>query len=465
MGRTGESVRRITRAGFKPTWSPDGSFLAYTTENVELNPLNTQGQSELWIVNVASGETKRMRAGDAVLASWSPHGHRIAHTRRLGDGRQRDIWTTSSTTGESAPVTTDTANDWGPAWSPDGRYLYFASDRGGSMNLWRVAIDEQTGKARGAPEPVTTPAPFLAHVTFSRDGSRLAYSSVAQTRNVQKLAFDPKAGTPIGEPAWVTSGSRLWANPDPSPDGQWVAFYSSAPNETLYVARPDGSGVRQMTSAATVIDRVPRWSPDSKWIAYFSNRSGTYQVWKIRPDGSERQQLTEAGDDVRYPTWSPDGLRMAVSVIGKTAAEGQVYIFDPNRLWKEQTPQALPALQNPRTLFIVNSWSPDGERLVGQAGSNPQGIVTYSLRSGVFDRLTDFGEFPVWFPDSRHVLFVSGGRDFYVLDTRARSTRKVFSVERDVLGPPQLSRDGREAYFSRRVTEGDLWLLTFEGVK
>jgi Tol biopolymer transport system component len=463
MGRTGESVRRVTRQGFKPAWSPDGSELAFTTQNVELTPQNTQGQSELWVVNVNSGVQRHLNVGDAVLANWSPHGRRIAYTKRLGDGRQRDIWTSPSGTGESTPVTNDAANDWGAVWAPDGQHLYFTSDRAGSMNLWRVAIDEETGKTLGQPEPITTPAPFVAHPTISGDGSRIAYSSVLQSRNIQKLALEPATGVPKGEPTWLTTGSRSWANPDPSPDGQWIAFYSSAPEEHLFVVRNDGTGLRQVTNDAAVTERVPRWSPDGKWIAYFSNRrSATFQASKIRPDGSDLQLLTEASDDVRYPIWAPDGARMAITVIGKTPDAGHVYIFDPSQPWMQQNPQLLPPLQNPRLLFLVNSWSRDGERLVGQAGLASQGVVTYSLRSGTFDRLTDFGEFPVWLPDSQRVLFVSGGKDFFVVDTRSRNVQKVFSVNRDVIGPAQLSRDGRGAYFSRRTTEADIWLLTLD---
>ena len=52
-------------------------------------------------------------------------------------------------------VTDDAALDWSPAWSPDGRSLYFSSARGGTMNLWRVAIDQATGRLLGEPEPMT----------------------------------------------------------------------------------------------------------------------------------------------------------------------------------------------------------------------------------------------------------------------------------------------------------------------
>ena len=74
-----------------------------------------------------------------------------------------DIYTVPAGGGEPVPVTRGKATDWSPVWSPDGTYLYFVSDRGGSMNLWRVAIDEASGKPLGEPEPITTPAPFLAH--------------------------------------------------------------------------------------------------------------------------------------------------------------------------------------------------------------------------------------------------------------------------------------------------------------
>ena len=111
----------------------------------------------------------------------------------------------------------------------------------------------------------------------------------------------------------------------------------------------------------------------------------------------------------------------------------------------------------------MNSWSPDGERVAGEPSYSDEGIIVYTFRTGTYQRLTDFGQWPVWFPDSRRLLFVSGGKQFYVVDVETREVRTVLSVARDVIGPPGLSRDGRDMYYSRRVTESDIWLLTLGG--
>ena len=61
---------------------------------------------------------------------------------------------------------------------------HWEADESGAMNLWRVAIDEERGTSRGEPEPIVIPAPLVAHLTISADGTRLAYSSVLATTNI-----------------------------------------------------------------------------------------------------------------------------------------------------------------------------------------------------------------------------------------------------------------------------------------
>jgi Tol biopolymer transport system component len=458
MGRTGEAVRRVTRVGYKPSWNPDGTQLAFATENVDLNPQNAETRGELWVADVATGETRRITDVDAALPSWSPHGGRIAFFHRLGEPRG-NVWTVPIAGGEPTPVTAGLSRSWNPVWSPDGRYLYFVSDRGGSMNLWRVRVDEASGRALAEPEPVTTPATSLAHVSLSADGKRIAYSSILVTSNVQRVAFDPVRGTLVGEPEWLTHGSRRWANPEPSPDGRRVVFYSLVePEGHLYVIPSDGSAPPRRITADTASDRVPRWSPDGNWIAVFSDRSGPLQIWRIRPDGSGLAQLTDAPRNTAYAVWSPDGSRMAASYTVRDS--GIAFLFDPDRPWAGQQPEVLGTPPDSLMPFGPHSWSPDGRRLAGMISTLDRGIVTYTFGSGTYQRLTDYGQWPVWLPDSRRLLFVSGGHAFHVLDTQTRRIRQVFSVRRDVIGPPQLTRNGRMLYYSRRATEGDIWLLT-----
>jgi len=325
------------------------------------------------------------------------------------------------------------------------------------MNLWRLAVDEASGRARSEPEPVTTPATFLAHPTISSDGRLIAYVSSQVSINIQRIAFDPMSGTTMGDPVPVTTGLRQWSTPDPSPDGQWVAFYTLIqPEGQLYISRPDGTGLRKLTPDSA-IDRMPRWSPDGQWIAFFSNRGRELEIWKIRADGSGLQRLTNRGS--AYPVWSPDGKRIAASF--RTKDDRTVELLDADRTAEEQRPEVLP--RSTIGQFLVNSWSPDGERLTGQVGgvgAMATGIMTYSFRTKTFEKVSDFGEWPVWLPDNRRILFVANGNAFYIVDSRTKQVRKIFSVERDVIGPPRLTRDGRSAYFIRRVNEADIWLLT-----
>jgi Tol biopolymer transport system component len=297
---------------------------------------------------------------------------------------------------------------------------------------------------------------MAAHPSVSADGTRVLFTSVMTTQNIERATLDPVADTLL-EPFPLTTGTRQWSSPDPSPDGALVAFYSrDLPEGDLYVVGRDGAGLRQLTGDAA-IDRVPRWSPDGTRLAYFSTRDHGVETWVINADGSGNRRLTEMEPFCFPGGWSPDGRRMVNNVLGET-----VFFLDLTKPWDEQTPE-LAAPDSAWGWFLSNDWSPDGRRLAGMVGYSDRGVGYYDVATGEYVRLTDSGQWPTWLPDSRRILFVRGGKSFHLVDTETGELRTVHSTRRDVLGPPRVTADGREVVYSRRITEGDLWLATIEG--
>jgi Tol biopolymer transport system component len=455
MGATGESVRRLSDVGFDPAWSPDGKTIAVAAEGVK-DPLARSAVSKLWLLNAETGEKRLVTEGDAVQPSWSPGGRRIAYWGLPTGSGQRDLWTVAAGGAEKpVRITNDDAVDWNPFWSPDGKLLYFASDRDGTMGLFRIAIDEETGKATGEPEPIGTPSLWSGYFSASRDGRQIAYQSRAESSTIEWSAFDRVAGKMVGEPEPILRGSLLVRNLDVSPDGRWIAFATRGRQEDIFLMRSDGSGIKQLTNDAFK-DRAPVWSPDGKQIAFYSNRVFRYEIWSVRPDGSGLTQLTRGhGEGIAYPTWSPDGSTVA--------------------FWDNETTYLYPlaaAAGAPRVLpkpgdeiFFAIGWSPDGKWLGGKTskdGIDRPGLVLYSFERQTYERVTDRGRRLVWLPDSSGFLFQDRGKIFQ-LELASRRTREIapavpnaYPEEERVLA---VSKDGRRLYMVGNAREADVWQI------
>jgi Tol biopolymer transport system component len=422
--------------------------------------------SELWTVVVATGEKRRIFEGDGVQPSWSPHGLRIAFWDSFGQHKgQRDIWTISAEGEAAVPVTSDAAVDWNPVWSADGRYLYFSSDRGGPMNLWRVPIDEKSGKVLGSLEPLTAPSSSAALMSLSADGRLLAYTSFANSETMQSVAFDPTTATVRGEPVPVVAGSRPFTSPTPSPDGRWLAFSSMAPQLDIFISQADGSGIRQLTNDRAT-DKFPTWSPDGQQIAFMSNRDGKDQVWSIRPDGSGLRRLTAATAGAGFfSDWSRDGSKLIFHGM-EAPDDSKMFVFDPRLEWTHQNPRAISTLVEPDLRFAESSWSPDGQQLAGVAhrvGKDNGAIEIYSFETGRFTRLYDSQSVNdvIWLNDGRRLLFDDGSK-LRLIDSQTGSIRDLLSIAPDILWVTGLSRDDRAAYFVRHVSQADVWLMTLK---
>jgi len=457
MTASGESVIRLTDSGYFPSWSPDGSEIVFAPAPF-VDPTHISVRIPgLLVVALQTGRVRALRVPEnAEQPKWSPHGPRIAYWASHGVNGQRDIWTVAvGGTGISVPATDDAALDWNPTWSADGRFLYFVSNRGGTFNIWRVPIDEGTGKTLGPPEPVTAPTTWAGFLSFSRDGSRMAFASVDPRSSLLRVPFDSARGAVTGPAVAVIRGNRPIRDHDVSRDGQWVAFTSAGAQEDVFVAHVDGSEYRRLTDDA-FRDRGVGWSPDGSRLAIFSDRSGTYDLWTIRADGSALAPRTSGTGIPGMPVWSPDGSSIAFgfnkwSIISSSGPP----ISSP-----EFQPAAGPAYQ-----FQPTSWSADGKRLAGVVVTGPTAAaVVYTIASRTFDWVPgDLARgptwvFPVWLADNQR-LVLRRADGIALVDARTGAGRLLVPVAGTFISRSMsVSHDNRWITFTEAATEGDVWV-------
>lgn len=466
MEATGESVRRVTDFGHDPSFSPDGKRLVFATEGIR-DPMSRSSLSELWVTALDGGTPRRLSVADGVGPRWSPDGKRIAYWGSRQPSRNRDIWTVDAEgRSEAIAVTDDASVDWNPFFSPDGRLLYFGSNRGGTMNLWRVPIDQASGRLTGELEPVTTPTAWSGWFAFSSDGRTLAFSDLDDRSNVWRARFDSVAGKLAGPPESVLRG-RAIVSIDFSPDAAWLTFSQRVlPWEAVGIVRSDGGGYSKLSDHASY-HRIPRWSPDGKEIVFYSNRDGRVGFYTIRPDGSGLSRLGPDADEHLYPVWSPDGAELAAA----TFAGGGIARFSAGGPGAGHLRLLSRILEG--SVLLPLSWSPDGKRLAvmargsgGQgASARPrQGVFVLELGPGNLVEIDSDAVSPEWLPDSRRLLLSKNG-GIELVDTSKRQTTGILpnaglpgSWGREIA----LSRDGSWLAWIESLGEGDIWTMTLD---
>jgi Tol biopolymer transport system component len=467
MTVSGESVTRVTDFGYSPSWSPDGTAIVVAAGGFE-QPMD-RGSSALglWVVDLRARQKREVTDVVAMQPAWSPHGQRIAYWALRGTSGQRDLWTVAADGSDGknggVGVTDDAPLDWSPTWSPDGRYLYFSSTRGGTMNLWRIAIDEASGRVEGAPEPVMTPSTYAGYPSFSRDGLRLAYASLDWRSTLFRVGFDAARGALAGSPIPVLKSTRPIRDHEVSPDGEWVAFNETAPQEDLFVARLDGREYRRLTDDA-FRDRGPTWAPDGRRIVFYSDRGGGYELWTIRPDGSGLEALTHKVGQANFSVFSPDGSRIAFSGVGM----GAWFIINAESpatdLKSEPAPSETEA-------FWPLSWSADDARIAGhllKKDGSSAGLAVYTLATRRFARVpvpgpsSDTWLMMSWLHDGRR-LIVRGGDGIALVNADTGERKVLVSVRGYAIGRSVgVSHDDKWITYTETGTEGDIWLATLK---
>ncbi len=451
VSRSGrEEPKRLTSTGFSPDWTPDGRRIVYATLNArDTGPHVSEGM----LIDVATGEGTRISEGDFRQPSVSPHGLRVAYwgrpfqafSRRRVTGTRGDIWTVRLDGSDPKQVTRDGATESRPLWSADGRFLYYISARAGTSGVWRVKIDERTGRAFGQPESVPIHTSEPVHLTRSADGRSIVWADARPSRQVLRIAFDSDARITRGDVQDVMPGAAAWADAEPSPDGSALLLSSS--DGDIHLSPQNGADIRTL-AAGPAVDRFPRWSPEGRRIAFQSDRSGANKVWLINADGTGLRILSRVGAELHRPVWSSDG--------------SQLVVWDPtlpgSRIYDvRDAPAADPVMTMPgmsQGAFLANDWAPDGRRIAGSAAGL---IWIYAVDTRSYESLRG-GTNPVWLNDSRRLIYASNGR-LFIADTVLKAARELLALPGDELDLPRLSGDNLHLYFTRGGTESDLWIM------
>ena len=345
----------------RPLYAPDGRALAFTSTRT--------GNGDIYVLDFASGEVRRVTFDDGAeqLDAWSHDGRWLYFSSTARDiGGSNDVHRVAAAGGTPMQVSADRyANEWGaapgpdnstlafvgrgfaqwwrhgrahidesvvmlmrehstakyealtdggakevwPMWGDGGRSLYYMSDRGGSENIWKLAL----GGGRPAQLTKFTTGRVL-WPNISYDGRTIVFE---RGYGVWRLETDSGRasevritlrGAPAGPAVERVRQTEQLQDLALSPDGKKVAFV--ARGEVFAASATDGGDAVRVTNSPAP-ESQPVWSHDSRRLAYVSERNGPGQLFVYDFASNAETQLTSASESDDTPRFSPDGKWLA----------------------------------------------------------------------------------------------------------------------------------------------------------
>ena len=253
----GGPSRRVLLNGADPAWSPDGRSIAYSARGV------------LWICDATGENPRQVTQPEPPLSHLQPvfsrDGHRLAFVRRHS-GPYGELAVVDLRNKSVRTLTGDGALVWSPAWSPDDRFLYFASSRGGTTNVWKISAES------GEPERITAGQGADSDLDLSADGKRLVFSTYRTNLNLAQLSLERAS---LGQRVWLTSdAARGELAPRYSRDGRRIAYFSNrsgAEREGIWVMDANGGNPIKIVEDE-YINVFPRWTDNDRQLVFATRK-------------------------------------------------------------------------------------------------------------------------------------------------------------------------------------------------
>jgi Tol biopolymer transport system component/DNA-binding winged helix-turn-helix (wHTH) protein len=337
-------------------------------------------------------------------------------------------WRETSTrvlTGTLRPVqlTLSSGLDAFPTFSPDGRFIAFASNRGGSFE---IAV---RGLVGGADERgVTNDGGENVQPAWSPDATLLAFHS----RRRGGIWIVPALGgvarqlSSFGsKPAWSPDGRSIAFQSDPCVDVSPFAYSANIPS-TIWIVGRDGGEARALTRPdhPTGAHGSPVWSPDGRRVAFVTSAAGPLRLWTIPAEGG-RASLVEGLQNVYEAAFAPDGRAIYATTGGSGLSRVDI-----------------------------------------SAEGTSRGPVTSILTSGVVS-----ARHLAISPDGRHIAFASLDLESHLWalpmtrDAAAGPPVQITTERAKRQNEPAYSPDGRSlAYLASRSGDGaEIWIVPADG--
>ncbi len=261
-------VKTLDAGGGSVVFEQAGLIHELDPKNGRAKPLSIRAAGDFpWMM--ARWEDVTARMSNIAL---SPTGRRVVAEAR------GEIFTIPAEKGDIRNITNSSASaERSPAWSPDGKWISYFSDKSGE---YKLVIESQDGI--GAPREVAFDKPaFYYTPSWSPDSKKLLYADT--NLNVWVLDIASGKGKSIGRDPWMV------------------------PQRTLH----------------------PSWSPDSKWVAFASRLNTLYRAIVVaNVETGEQRQVTDGLADAMYPVWDASGKYLVVLRLDRLRAALPVARYD-----------------------------------------------------------------------------------------------------------------------------------------